>query len=493
MKTTLLQRVLGGRLLLLLLWAVPVLLLMVAGGMWLWQNHYWLPFAAVFTVVTLLGWGLGYWQRRQRDEEVTHQAVSAAAKGWGEREQAVWQRQMTMLDAMSEPEWSQIYTLSLENFKQVAVQFHPENPDAVYAFTLPEMLQINEEVSRRYRRYVDQHIPMVQHMRLDRLKRVYKNKSRLETGWRWANNTYRVARWVNPASALLGELRGAVIGSLFDEASAQVQYMAKRLLLEQSCAVAIDLYSGHWQLAPAASPELAEQTLPATVTLIGQTNAGKSSLINQLVRYSAAEADALPATAKAVGYRFDYPDGEAVLLQDSPGMRGAEVSTTLELVKASDIVIWVVKATQPGRQLDVTFARRIADFYQQHPERRRAPVVVAITHIDQLGPAAALETLNFAEPKDAKSQHVAELIGYLKQQLPLPEETIWVPLCVSEQDAFNIDVLEDAVFVSLDEAEHVQHNRRRHQKNRVNLKQEWQRTLKLGKVIAKQFLPSSKE
>ncbi|WP_159065023.1 GTPase family protein [Thaumasiovibrio subtropicus] len=479
------------KLLLVCCWLVPILGLAAAGGVWLWQQGLWWIFFAGVTLLTVSSYSLHFLQQRiaKRKPDVGD-VVTEADPAWGEQEQLVWREQMSALDNLDEPEWGSLYPLCLAQFERVALIYYPDNSRAVYAFTLPELLQINEEVSRRYRQYVDLHLPLANQVRIDKLIAVYGKKDQIQRGWRWANNTYRVARWINPMSAVMGEIRGALFSKAFDEAGDRLQYRAKRLLLEQSCAVAIDLYSGRWQLREEAPIPMAADVQPVTVSIMGQTNAGKSSLVNQLLNKTVAETDVLSTTAERLGYLADYEGDVQVIYQDTPGVTMADLSGCIETAVNSDLLIWTMKATQSARQIDVSFFRALNDYYVANPERRFPPMLVAITHIDQLGPDTPLESLNIDQPDSRKAQMVADLVNHLKLTLPIPEHVAWVPVCTLPPHVHNVSVLETGVIASLDDATGVQLNRRRHKGIRFDLQKEWRRAVNLGKVVAVQTLTS---
>ncbi len=472
-------------------WFMPIFALAGAGLYWLWQTQWWWPFLLVTTALTFSSYLIHFLYQKKAKLSENKESVSRADQAWSTREQEVWEAQMAWLDDQPELEWSALYQGAFAQFKRISEVYFPDNSRAVYAFTLPELLQINEEVSRRYRHYVESSLPMAREVRIDQIIALYSHKSQVQTGWKWASNTYRVARWVNPFSAILGEIRGVVFNRAMDEAGSHLQYRAKRLLLEQASAVAIDLYSGRWQLSEAPSTPLASDVQPSTVCLMGQINAGKSSLINQLLNETVAESGVLPTTDETVGYQFDYDANTRVIYQDSPGVTLSELSSRLNDAVKSDFIVWVVKATQSARQVDVSFFRALNDFYAANPSRQCPPVVIAITHIDQLGPEEPLERLMLENPTTPKAQMVSDLINHLKVTLPLKEEVIWIPLCSQMPNVHNIDALEMAVVANLDEAATVQLNRRRQDKKSIQWEKEWKRVLSLGKVLASETIIKS--
>ena len=98
-----------------------------------------------------------------------------------------------------------------------------------------------------------------------------------------------------------------------------------------------------------------------TVSIVGYTNAGKSTLLNQLTDAGVLVEDRLFATLDPRIRRLDLPGGEAVLLSDTvgfvrklPHMLVEAFRSTLEIVSQSDLLLHVVDASaaEPEVQMD---------------------------------------------------------------------------------------------------------------------------------------------
>ncbi len=90
------------------------------------------------------------------------------------------------------------------------------------------------------------------------------------------------------------------------------------------------------------------------VTLVGYTNAGKSTLLNSLTGADVETADRLFATLDPTIRRCRLPDGRRILLTDTVGFIKniphdliAAFRATLEGVEQADLLLHVVDATQP--------------------------------------------------------------------------------------------------------------------------------------------------
>jgi GTP-binding protein HflX len=92
----------------------------------------------------------------------------------------------------------------------------------------------------------------------------------------------------------------------------------------------------------------------ATVTIVGYTNAGKSTLLNRLTQAGVLVEDRLFATLDPTTRRLALPGGEPVLLTDTVGFvrrlpHGLVESfkSTLEVASRADFLVHVVDASAP--------------------------------------------------------------------------------------------------------------------------------------------------
>jgi GTP-binding protein HflX len=103
----------------------------------------------------------------------------------------------------------------------------------------------------------------------------------------------------------------------------------------------------------------------STVSLVGYTNAGKSTLLNQLTDAGVLVEDRVFATLDPRTRRLDLPGGESLLLSDTvgfvrklPHQLVEAFRSTLEVVKESDLLVHVVdsSASHPEGQIDAVRA-----------------------------------------------------------------------------------------------------------------------------------------
>jgi GTP-binding protein HflX len=103
-----------------------------------------------------------------------------------------------------------------------------------------------------------------------------------------------------------------------------------------------------------------------TVTLVGYTNAGKTTLFNLLTGSDAAASDALFVTLDPLVRRMPFSDNRQLLVSDTVGFIDrlphsliAAFRATLEEVAASDLLVHVVDAAAPDRDRRAAAVRSV--------------------------------------------------------------------------------------------------------------------------------------
>ncbi len=104
------------------------------------------------------------------------------------------------------------------------------------------------------------------------------------------------------------------------------------------------------------------------VSLVGYTNAGKSTLINRLCGAEVPVDDRPFETLDTTSRRLGLPDGSVVLLSDTVGFIErlpetlvASFSTTLAVAREADLLLVVVDRSSPQRERQLATVRRTLD------------------------------------------------------------------------------------------------------------------------------------
>lgn len=159
-----------------------------------------------------------------------------------------------------------------------------------------------------------------------------------------------------------------------------------------------------------------------TIAVMGQVKAGKSSLINALMKDKVAEISVLPATREVQRYDYRLPDANAVItLLDTPGYSEADVtrqqrSETESAAQIADIIVLVMAANSPAKQADVQMVRVLQAQYRQRPHLRPPPIIAVLTRIDVLRPVREWSPpYNWRQPATTKEQSMAQAVAYTRE------------------------------------------------------------------------------
>jgi GTP-binding protein HflX len=131
----------------------------------------------------------------------------------------------------------------------------------------------------------------------------------------------------------------------------------------------------------------------AAVTIVGYTNAGKSTLLNRLTRAGVLVEDRLFATLDPTTRRLALPGGEPVLLTDTVGFvrrlpHGLieAFKSTLEVARTADFLVHVVDASAPDPEGQIDAVHVVLD----EIEARGVPELLVFNKAD-LAPEVAAE------------------------------------------------------------------------------------------------------
>ncbi len=455
--------------------ALPWLSLFVLGLVWLWQGgHVWV-WAIGAGTLGLLAWPLSNFVHRRANEEarVALGDLAAPARGWNVVERDAWTRVLAIADTatpFSFAETEPILASAREIVEAVARAFHPDARNPWARFSLPEFLLLAERLSRDVRREALRHIPAI-------LLWVHQQNVRYgeaaQTGWRLGFGLWRVIRAaLNPLQAAGQETSGVFFERTAKVLSYRVRAYATRLLILEVGRAAIDLYSGRLALSDTELRSAQESDMagaaaapiPVRIILIGQVNAGKSSLLNALAQETRCAVGPVPTTSSAAEYLLNLEGRPTLTLVDMPGIdEGADGASEL-LVQAerADLIMWVASATQTAREPD---RKRLADFRawaSAQITKRAPPLLLALTHVDELRPA-----IEWTPPYDLttattpKARMISAAVKAAARVLDFRVDEI-VPVAMPpDRETYNIDALWARIAVELDEAKLVQLDRLR--------------------------------
>lgn len=470
---------LSGALLPLILIAAgfPLLILLGFGIYFVIAQGHLLSFFVLMVLTTLLTFAAIWWYQRQEKKdspEDAGEALVSASTDWGDFDREVWDNLNGHIvkQLQQEPDFPGLKNCGVELISLTATHYQGDGKYQELAFSAPELLKMIEEISRRYRKVLKAHIPFVEKIRLSTVKGLYDHKDKaklLEIPW----HGYRAYRIFSPLG-ILAEARGQIMSKVFGGVSSSLQFKLKQALLQEVLSVAIDLYSGRFQItddeidqsqiATEDQTRMAAPLEPLRVCLLGQISAGKSSLVNALTKDMRAEVNLLPSTEEVRIHQCSLEGIDTLHLVDLPGLDGNadREKLLLEQISQCDLLLWVLKANQPARALDADFKQVLDTFYADKPNRsrKRTPIIGVLNQVDQLKPVADWKPpYDLEEPDTAKAKTMVAALAYNREILNLEQ---LLPLSISDsKEWFNLSELENLLQQQYDKGIQVQLNRRR--------------------------------
>jgi GTP-binding protein HflX len=167
-----------------------------------------------------------------------------------------------------------------------------------------------------------------------------------------------------------------------------------------------------------------ESSIPV-VSLVGYTNAGKSTLINQLADARVYVANQLFATLDPTTRRVDLPDGQQILVTDTVGFIQklpttlvAAFRATLEEIAEADLLLHVIDVTHPHALAQVEAVHATL----RDIEADNIPKIPVLNKIDRLDnpqqAQQALDTFPDAVAISAlRGDGIPILLGTIKEKL----------------------------------------------------------------------------
>ena len=443
--------------------AIPLVVLFGAGITWMWQSGWliwWLLGSASLAILVWTALRIRHRPRRPTAPGERRTSLTQPDPTWAPHEQAAWaavQRLSADADGSELDSHHALLAAAQRTVEVVAQHYHPDRKEPALEFTVPELLLLTERVSARLRLVLLEHVPLSHRLKVGPLLRAWGYRPLVAAGYRHGLRLYtlvRLLRAASPLHAVVAEIRDHVVGDLFDSLQVNVRRRIVRLWIEEIGRASIELYSGRMrvdamQLAAAAAKEgLGDVAAPAAppgalrLLIAGQTNAGKSTLVNGMLGQLRAGVDVLPLTAGFEGYELRQEGLPPAYLIDSPGIDDEEgVAEFVKRAYSCDLIIWVVPAHRADRALDRAALDAMRARFAADPARKMPPLIVVASHIDRLAPAREwTPPYNVDAPSRPKEQSIRGALDAIAGDLVVPIETI-IPMRLDSTPPYNLELL----------------------------------------------------
>lgn len=404
-----------------------LLMLPVAGVLWFIQGGHGLTLLLISsgcaTLAALLRWRLARNRARQLEIDRGQGQTDPASAGesapsdrpphpapdpawaWSGVETRAWQlvnqRATAVREGTLTPET--LAESAVDMVREIAGCFHPDTDNPVAEITVPEVLLVLEHTLRDLRRFSVAHFPLVRSLHIGVAVKAVGLAPVAGKMLRHGNLAYAVVRGALDVT----RIPALVIKELADQSGggpggalvAAVKVQVARDLLRALGRSMIDLYSGRLRVAhdeiqafgfpadrqPGAAPG------PVEVTITGGRQTGKRTLARALGELIATDGD---------GYSRSQPagDGHSVIACNGvdivrlhPEPQSAKVIrrvTARSSADAAHVLLWVTSAVRPARDEEVAAFRRLQQRLEKRWRGHAPPLLVVVTHVDQLNPKA---------------------------------------------------------------------------------------------------------
>jgi len=260
-----------------------------------------------------------------------------------------------------------------------------------------------------------------------------------------------VTAGIDPVSALIRELRIATTDHLLTESTVDLKRWLIDAYIKKLGYYAIELYSGNLILddegfrKPSRQTQAEIETLqqrekslnaePFRVLVVGQTNAGKASLINAIAQRRLAIVDAAPNPLDRQTYLIRRDDLPSTIIVDCQRYDDTQCQkqrlSVLQQAAKSDVVIIAISAASPVYQID----KVVLDGIKQLDNKPR--IMVALTQIDKIRPLREwAPPYDLMAPRSAKAEAIRNAALVVADRLNIGFEQI-IPLSLREGMVYN--------------------------------------------------------
>ncbi len=466
---------------------IPCLILVPLGGIWLWEQN-WLSYfgggwlVLVILIIIVIGWPH---HLRQSVKAINSETATVEAdSNWPPSASPVWHevtelaKRVTLKDFPLD-NYNRMLQLGQQTVELVARYYFPESAKPLLQIDLRSLLRIVELVSRDLREEISVKFPASHLIKIGWIPKAHRTLKVSQKAWQG----YRISSMIiNPFQALTQEIRNyllhrKIMAPILDE----LQGWLLAWYVKKVGFYAIALYSSTLDYTDPTAKQTrysrenleeieqrtqATEAEPLRILVVGQVKAGKSSLVNALFGELRAATDVLPCTPGLTPYRLEQDGIDLALVLDSPGYIERPSGQSLwskawrnELLRV-DFILLVTSALQAARQADYQQLTAIRELFQARLNRTMPPVIVVLSHIDQLRPVREWSPpYNIDQPQRPKELSIRAALEAVANELDVALEDV-IPVSLKAEDHYNVEEgLFTAIMARLSEAERAKYLR----------------------------------
>ncbi|MDQ3773474.1 MAG: 50S ribosome-binding GTPase [Pseudomonadota bacterium] len=456
---------------------LPAITLLPLGLVWLWQQGLILEWLLVLACLAGAAWLMLVWLNRKHTVALTDKPEVQPDPHWPDRNRAAWDKATAITEKLTLADYplddpARLIELGRETITAVARHYHPKSKNAPFEIAIPYLLMIIELVSKDLRRLLD-NIPFSHMLTIHDLMRGHSLAS-------FTSKCYDVYRLgslaINPVAAVLRELRDLTTHQALRYPADEIKTWLLQSYVKKVAYYAIELYSGALILSDRPTAEYitkysrtdlerrppAEE--PLRLLVLGQVKAGKSSLINALFGELRAMTDVLPLTSGIIPYVLERDEARRMIVLDSAGYAGPAADQGFHEAEAellrSDLILLVCSATNAARHADRQLLNNINVLFQRRPDLIAPPLLVVLTHVDQLRPLREWDPpYNIAQPQRPKEQAIRAAMEATAEDLGIDVGDV-IAVNSRPEQIYNIEEgVIPAILGKLDHSQRVQYLR----------------------------------
>lgn len=452
-------------------WTLPCILYVVLGIIALFQTGWLLTLVWILPVNWLVAWLIATYWKPSVSEKAKQIAAPDLPEFWGERDQTAMNIVEDFRTTIAEVDESALsdplrYFYDVRDLsRRLASHYHnKKDGEALHPVTIVEILAVVHLAVEDLEAWTQENFPGSEIATIGTLSKIpglTKQVGNLSNLAYFASMIFQPIKLLaypiyRKSGVVATELRAEIVTTIYQK------------FVQMAGFYLIEMYSGRLKAGSQAYKEQfghlvnavrhakgdrskLEQIKPQSlsIAIVGQVNAGKSSLVNHLTRDQHAITSIMPETKQVQRHRFNLSESNIqISLLDTPGYSDSLISkeSSEEILKgvlAADIVLLVLAANSPAKQPDVLMLNQFKEYYREHSELKPPRVIGVVTHIDLLRPMQEWEPpYNWRDPKTPKERSIHESIEYCRELFGTSIRD-YVPVCLHENKSFENSAIEE--------------------------------------------------